>query len=237
MSAANQPAAGASAESNQPIVFLLDCDNTLLDNDALKAYVDTTLTAALGAPLTARFWAIYEDVRLATDVVNYPATLERFATVCPDPALAARARAVVLDCPFPRFVYPETLAVLAHLRAIGHPAILSDGDAVYQPEKIARSGLAAAVDGRVLIYIHKEHHVPEVLAAWPASLYVAVDDKARILAELKRRDPARFVTVHVRQGHYGLDPTPFPPAPDLQLAAIGDLRRYAAADFWRLRAP
>ena len=182
MSAANQPAAGASAESNQPIVFLLDCDNTLLDNDALKAYVDTTLTAALGAPLTARFWAIYEDVRLATDVVNYPATLERFATVCPDPALAARARAVVLDCPFPRFVYPETLAVLAHLRAIGHPAILSDGDAVYQPEKIARSGLAAAVGWTCADYIYKENHVPEVLAAWPASLYVAVDDKARILA-------------------------------------------------------
>ena len=235
MSATNE--SSQPSQSGQHIVFLLDCDNTLLDNDALKAYLDAELTAALGAPLTARFWTIYEEVRQATDVVNYPAALDQFAAAYPDPALLARARAIVLDCPFPRFVYPDTPAVLEHLRAIGRPAILSDGDAVYQPEKIARSGLAAAVEGRVLIYIHKEEHVPEVEAAWPAPLYVAVDDKARILAELKRLDPTRFVTVHVRQGHYGHDPTPFPPAPDLQLGTIGDLRRYTAADFWRLRAP
>ncbi|HEY7984789.1 MAG TPA: hypothetical protein VID73_11510 [Ktedonobacterales bacterium] len=214
------------------IVLLFDVDNTLLDNDALKADLHRQLGALLGAALNARFWEHYEAVRQERDVVDLPLALERFAPLCPDPALAARARAIVMDYPFASRLYPATLAALAHARALGTPAILSDGDAVYQPRKIAGSGLAAAVGERVQVYIHKEQHVAAVMAAWPAALYVAVDDKARILAALVEQQPRRFVTVHVRQGHYADDP-PAGPEPDITLAGIGDLQTLSAADLWR----
>lgn len=218
------------------LVFLLDCDNTLLDNDALKADLDRQLGVLLGVDLNTRFWELYEAVRQDTETVNFPVVLERFAALCPDSALCERARAIILDYPFAERLYPAALATLDHLRAIGQPAILSDGDPVYQPLKITRSGLAAAVDERVLVYIHKEDHLDEVMARWPATLYVAVDDKARILAALRARRPDRFVTVHVRQGHYGTDPTIYTPPPDLTLDQISDLRDLTAADFTRLRA-
>lgn len=219
-----------------PLVFLLDCDNTLLDNDALKADLDRQLGALLGVDLNTRFWELYEAVRQDTELVNFPVVLERFAAICPDNALCEHARTIIMDYPFARRLYPETLATLDHLHAIGQPAILSDGDPVYQPLKIARSGLAAAVEQRVLVYTHKEDHLNEVMARWPAPLYVAVDDKARILAALRARRPDRFVTVHVRQGHYGTDPTVYTPAPDLTLDHIGDLRTFTAADFTQLLA-
>ncbi len=215
----------------QPIVFLLDVDNTLLDNDAVKADLRAQLGALLGPDLNARFWELYEVVRQARDVVDLPLVLERFAPLCPDAATCERIRAIVLDYPFASRLYPETLATLAHLRAIGLPAILSDGDAVYQPLKIERSGLAAQVEGRVFICIHKEEHLDEVMARWPAPLYVVVDDKPRILAALKALRGDRLVTVHVRQGHYASDFPAAGPPPDISLAAIGELRRFAAADF------
>ncbi len=214
------------------IVFLFDVDNTLLDNDALKADLHAQLGTLLGPALNARFWDLYEAVRQERDVVDLPLALQRFAPLCPDPALAARARAIVMDYPFASRLYPATLAALAHARALGAPAILSDGDAVYQPRKIERSGLLAEVGGRALVYVHKEAHLAEVMAAWPAALYVAVDDKARILAALVEQEPRRFVTVHVRQGHYA-DDAPAGPEPDITLAGIGGLQALSAADLWR----
>jgi hypothetical protein len=217
---------------DESIVFLFDVDNTLLDNDALKADLDARLGVLLGPERNARFWEVYEAVRQERDVVDLPLTLERFTLLCGDPALAERARATVMDYPFASRLYPATLAALAHARTIGTPAILSDGDAVYQPRKIARSGLLAQVAGRALVYVHKEEYVAEVMAAWPAALYVAVDDKARILAALVRQQPERFVTVHARQGHYAAD-APDGPPPDLTLAGIGELQGLSAAELWR----
>jgi hypothetical protein len=217
---------------DESIVFLFDVDNTLLDNDALKADLDARLGVLLGPERNARFWEIYEAVRRERDVVDLPLALERFAPLCDDPTLAERARAIVMDYPFATRLYPATLAALAHARALGTPAILSDGDEVYQPQKVARSGLLAEIGGRALIYVHKEQHVAEVMGAWPAALYVAVDDKARILAALVRQQPQRFVTVHVRQGHYAAD-APDGPPPDLTLAGIGDMQGLSAADLWR----
>jgi hypothetical protein len=214
------------------IVLLFDLDNTLLDNDALKADLYSQLAQELGPALNARFWDLYEAVRQERDVVDLPLTLTRFAAVCSNAALAERARAIVMDYPFADRLYPATLGTLAYARMIGTLAILSDGDAVYQPRKIARSGLAAEVAGRALVYVHKEQHLAEVMAAWPAALYVAVDDKARILAALVTQEPQRFVTVHVRQGHYADDP-PAGPAPDITLPGIGDLQRLDAAELWR----
>jgi FMN phosphatase YigB (HAD superfamily) len=218
------------------VVFILDCDNTLLDNDALKTDLDTRLRALLDVPLVERFWSVYEAVRAQTDTVDYPLTLERFRTELQDADQLARVRALIMDYPFADRLYPDAFATIRYLRAIGLPTIVSDGDALYQPLKIARSGLAAAVEGRVLVYVHKEEHLTELFVRWPAAFYVMVDDKARILSATKARFPDRFVTVHVRQGHYGLDPVPLDQAPDLSIAAIGDLRGYSGDELRRYLA-
>jgi FMN phosphatase YigB (HAD superfamily) len=213
-----------SAAQPARVVFFLDCDNTLLDNDALKDDLAARLHALLGGALAARFWQEYEAVRSDEDGVDLPATFERFRTDCSDERLLARVRATVMDYPFAARLFPATLDTLAYLNQIGTPVILSDGDPVYQPRKIELSGLAAAVDGRVAIYMHKEAHLEEVMVRWPAPFYVMVDDKPRILATLKSHYPDRFVTVQILQGHYANAGETFTPGPDLRLADIGDLR-------------
>lgn len=221
----------AGDPGDQRVVFILDCDDTLLDNDALKADYDAGLRALLGEALTRRFWTIYEEVRSLTGTVDFPLTFERFRPECPDAATRERVRALIMEYPFADRLYPDTLNILRYLREIGTPAIVSDGDHVYQPLKIERSGLLAAVEGRVLIYTHKEDHLDAIFQQWPAPYYVMVDDKARILSATKAQFPHRFVTVHVRQGHYGTEPVTTNPAPDMTIASIGDLQRYSVADF------
>jgi FMN phosphatase YigB (HAD superfamily) len=213
-----------------PAVFILDCDNTLLDNDALKDGLDVRLRALLGEPRTERFWRVYEDVRKQTGTVDYPETIEYFRYELHDNTLLERVRTLIMDYPFAERLYPGALDTLAYLRRIAFPTIVSDGDDIYQPHKIERAGLAAAVAGHVLIYLHKEEHLDEIFARWPAPFYVVVDDKARILAATKARFPDRFVTVHVRQGHYGLDPERFDPAPDMSIAHIADLRNFSLSE-------
>ncbi|HEX6799928.1 MAG TPA: hypothetical protein VF116_19610 [Ktedonobacterales bacterium] len=226
MSATGSSGSSGSGSSVGPAVYIMDCDNTLLDNDALKADLSTRLRALLGPERNARLWAIYEQVRAATGVVDYPRTIERFAAEAHDDKLIAAVMAVVMDYPFAERLYPETLATLAHVRDIAFPSIVSDGDQVYQPLKIQRSGLAAAVEQHVLVYAHKEEHLDEIMALWPAPFYVMVDDKASILAATKAKYPGRFVTIWVRQGHYGMELTVPTPVPDLTLAHIGDLRSW-----------
>jgi FMN phosphatase YigB (HAD superfamily) len=219
-----------------PLVFLLDCDNTLLDNDAIKGDVNHQLTDLLGAARTAIYWQLYEAVRHETGGVNYPLVLQRFAAICPDPGLLDRVSHIVFDYPFATRVYPAVPAVLDHLRALGNVAILSDGDDVYQAAKLEHSGLAAAVGGNVFITTHKEERLEEVMARWPAQCYVVVDDNPRILAAIKRYRPDRFVIVQVRQGHYAAEASGYSPAPDITYAAIGDITRLMPSDIQRALA-
>lgn len=214
-----------------PVVFILDCDNTLLDNDAVKADMDAQLHALLGADLTARFWERYEEVRQAEGVVDLPMTFEAFRLDLRDDATLDKVRSAIMDYPFATRLFPDTQATLAYLRTLGLPVIVSDGDSVYQPRKIERSGLSAAVEGQWVVYTHKEDHLAEVLERWPADFYVMVDDKGRILAETKRRLPDRFVTVQILQGHYAGEE--YTPAPDITLREIGDLRRLDLAELRR----
>lgn len=207
-----------------PVVFVLDCDNTLLDNDAVKADLDAGLHQILDEGMLRRFWQVYEEVRAESGTVDFPVTLERFRAEYPDAVRMERIRALVMDYPFAERLYPATLETLAYLRGIGMPVIVSDGDQIYQRLKIERSGLAAAVEGHVAIYVHKEDHLEEIMERWPASFYVMVDDKARILSETKARFPERFVTVHVRQGHYGTEDAHYAVAPDISPGGIADLR-------------
>lgn len=213
----------------QPIVFVLDCDNTLLDNDAVKAEMDLRLRESLGVALTSEFWRVYEDVRASEGTVDLPATFEALRPALSSDDALERARHAVMDFPFHKFLYPESLATLAALKRHGSPVIVSDGDTVYQPRKIMRSGLAAAVDDQWVVYVHKADHLDAIMRRWPARLYVMIDDKARILSESKRKRPDRFVTVHILQGHYALAITD--PPPDLTLDSIGAVRDL---DFARL---
>ena len=219
------PQAGAGETAPQvEVVFLLDCDNTLLDNDAVKADMDAQLRELLGAEMANTFWTEYEAVRQLTGTVDLPLTFERFEERHPDPASAARLRSIIMDYPFASRVYPETMATIAYLKTLGLPTVVSDGDSMYQPHKIEQSGLAEAVNWQAVIYVHKEEHIDEIMARWSATFYVAVDDKTRILTTLKRRLPDRFVTVFVRQGHYAQTAPVEPPLPDITVASIGDLR-------------
>jgi len=212
-----------------PIVVLLDVDNTLLDNDRIIADLHEHLARDFGAASAARYWAIFEALRSELGYVDYLGALQRYrGAVEADDAAAHRLLSVstfLIDYPFADRLYPRALEVVARLGTIGTTVILSDGDVVFQPRKVKRSGLWDAVDGRVLIHVHKEQMLASVQRSYPAVRYVMVDDKLRILTAMKAILGDRLVTVFPRQGHYALDATDVAryPAPDVAVDAIGDL--------------
>ncbi len=208
------------------MVFLLDVDNTLLDNDRAKADMQASLLRILGEDGAARFWELYEQVRNELDVVDYPQTLKRFAADWQDKEIAEKASGLINDWPYADYLYPGALDALEHLRNFGEVAILSDGDEDYQPRKIASAGLTEAVGGPagVLIYTHKETCFEDVMRRLPAEHYVLVDDKEKILSGAKKFMSSHLTTVWVKQGHYAQDPAQYtPPDPDIVLARIADI--------------
>jgi len=213
------------------VAFLFDVDNTLLDNDRVKTDLAEGIENAVGEAAGVRFWEIYEHVRRLRDFVDYPRTLERFREAFPlEPGFPAVAE-LVLGYPYRSVLYPGALEVIARLQAVGPAAIVTDGDPVYQAAKVARAGLADAVEQRVFLFAHKESHWSDVAAAVPADRYVVFEDKADVLATIKRLDE-RVLTVHVRQGHYGLsDISDVRPAPDRSFDRIAEVLE---ADFTSL---
>jgi FMN phosphatase YigB (HAD superfamily) len=216
-----------------PVVFLLDVDNTLLDNDRVAADLRDYLTQAFGPERQARYWAIFEELRVTVGYADYLGALQRYRAENPrDPHLLELSYFLV-DYPFADRIYPGAFDVIARLNAWGPTVILSDGDVVFQPRKVQRSGLFNAVAGRALIYIHKEEELDDVERRYPARHYVLVDDKLRILTAIKKAWGARLTTVFPRQGHYALDPqaiATYPPA-DVTIERIGEL---LACDLARL---
>ena len=210
-------------------VFFLDVDNTLLDNDAAKADLDQAMDQQLGTELAQRFWDLYEAVRHALDIVDYPETLRRFRASGVPATAADQAEALVYDVPYEHYRYPGVLEAIAHLNRLGLPVILSDGDHAYQPAKIRRAGLTAAVDGRVLLTVHKERDLAAACAIYAADRYAMVDDKPHILARIKQLRGERFQTILVLQGKYAHDRSQYDgPAPDLILDHVADLRELSA---------
>jgi FMN phosphatase YigB (HAD superfamily) len=207
------------------IVVLLDCDNTLLDNDVIQDDVRRHLASEFGTERRDRYWAIFERLRGELGYADYLGALQQYRYEVPDDAHLLMLSAFLLDYPFDNRLYPQALKVLAHLRQWGPTVILSDGDVVFQPRKIQRSGLWDAVEGRVLITVHKEQALGMVAARFPARRYVLVDDKLRLLAAFKRQWGDRVTTIFPRQGHYALDPELLGayPAADLTVERIGDL--------------
>lgn len=207
------------------VVFLLDVDNTLLDNDRLRADLMQHLAQEFGAEKRDSYSAILEQLREELGYVDYLGAMQRYRlTDMVDPRMLLMS-AFLMDYPFAKLLYPDAIEVIDHLRAWGQTVILSDGDVIFQPRKIQRSGIWQAVDGRVLIYIHKEQMLDIVVRCYPARHYVMVDDKLRILSTMKSIWGNRLTTVFPRQGHYALDPknaSLYPPA-DMTVERIGNL--------------
>ena len=215
------------------LVFLLDVDNTLLDNDRFAADLGDRLEQAFGASERARYWAIFARLREQLGLADYLASLQAFRTGLDDhPELLAMSE-YLLEYPFAARLFPRALEAVAHLSMLGLPVVLSDGDIVFQPRKIQRAGIWDAVDGRVMIYLHKERVLDHMMQRYPANHYVMVDDKPSLLAAMKSILKNSLTTVFVRQGHYALaaDAKTADPPPDLTIERIGDLINHTLSDF------
>jgi FMN phosphatase YigB (HAD superfamily) len=215
------------------MVFLLDVDNTLLDNDRIATDLGEHLAQEFGVESRDRYWEIFEALRVELGYADYLGALQRYRiSTANDPRLLMISSFLV-DYPFAERLYPNVLEVIAHLRRWGPTVILSDGDVVFQPRKVQRSGLWDAVENRVLIYLHKEQVLDDVESRYPARHYIMVDDKLRILTAMKKIWGDRLTTVFPRQGHYALDPNNIAayPAADLSVERIGDLVSYDLPTF------
>jgi FMN phosphatase YigB (HAD superfamily) len=223
--------------SEGEVVFLLDVDNTLLDNDRFGADLGARLEQAFGAAERDRYWAIFAAVREERSYADYLGALEKFRAGLDDDPNLLQMSSFVLEYPFADRLYPRALDAIAHLRTLGLPVILSDGDVVFQPRKIQRSGIWNAVQGRVLIYVHKERALDAMQRRYPTHHYVMVDDKVQLLAAMKRVLGQNLTTVFVRQGHYAAQSanTVIDPPPDMEIERIGDLLDRDLSDF--LTAP
>ncbi|MGB8632139.1 MAG: HAD family hydrolase [Xanthobacteraceae bacterium] len=215
---------GASATASG-VVFLFDVDNTLLDNDGVQADLKEHLEQEYGTGARDRYWEILEKLRSELGYVDYLGALERFRIERIHRPDILRMSSWLVDYPFATRLYPGALAAVKHVRQWGTAVILSDGDAVFQPRKVERSGLWRAFDNNVLIYIHKEQELGDVERFYPAEHYVLIDDKLRILAAVKKIWGERVTTIFPKQGHYALDPKTLAefPAADIELAKIADL--------------
>lgn len=207
------------------VVFLFDVDNTLLDNDRVAGDLRRHLDTEIGVDCGAGYWAIFEELREELGYADYLGALQRYRDRNPRDLRIFAVSHFLVSYPFANRLYPGSLDAVDHCRALGTVAILSDGDAVFQPRKVSRSGLYDAVAGNVMIYIHKERELDDVAARFPCDHYVVVDDKVRILAAVKAAWGERVTTVFPRQGHYAAatDEVARYPSPDVTIQRIGEL--------------
>jgi FMN phosphatase YigB (HAD superfamily) len=216
-----------------PVVFLVDVDNTLLDNDRIQDDLRRHLEREFGAAARDRYWAILEARFVELGYRDYLGALQRYRVEHPEDVHLMMMSSYLVDYPFASRLFPGAFDVLKRLRGWGPTVILSDGDVVFQPRKVQRSGIWQAVDGHVLIYIHKEEALDDVERRYPAEHYVLVDDKPRILAAVKETWGDRVTTIFPRQGQYARDANAYRPA-DVTVERIADLLTH---DFAELRSP
>src|SRR6059036_598675 len=208
----------------EPVVFFFDVDNTLLDNDRVAADLKRYLTKEVGEGRQQQYWEIFEQLRAELGYADYLGALQRYRVKHPHEPHLLAVSSYLVNYPFANRLFPGSLDALEHVRAFGPTVILSDGDVVFQPLKVHRSGLFEAVEGRVLIYIHKERELDDIERRHPAEHYVLVDDKVRLLAAFKEAWGDRLTSVFPRQGHYARDKDVSRyPAPDITVERIGDL--------------
>lgn len=213
----------------EKVVFLFDVDNTLLDNDRIVAHLMRHLEREIGTESQQRYWAIFEELRTELGYADYLGALQRYRIERPrDPHILTVSN-FLINYPFATRLFPGSLDTVGHCKQFGECVILSDGDVVFQPLKVERSGLAEAFDNNILIYIHKEKELDDIVARYPADHYVLIDDKVRILAAVKQSWGGRVSTIFPRQGHYALDEKEVAkyPAPGITLERIGELSGYS----------
>jgi len=206
------------------VVFLFDVDNTLLNNDQVTCDLQNHLEREVGTLGARHYWAIFESLRTDLGYADYLGALQRFRTQYPHDLRLLTVSRFLISYPFANRLYPGSLDAIEQAKTWGRTVLLTDGDVVFQPRKVERSGLFEAVEGHVLVYVHKEHELPDVSHRYPSRHYVVVDDKLRLLTAIKKIWRTRVTTVFVRQGHYALDPkiiAACPPA-DVTLEHIGD---------------
>ena len=220
------------------LVFLFDVDNTLLNNDHVTADLKRHLEQQVGPERQQRYWDIFEQLRSELGYADYLGALQRYRIEYPrDPGLLTVSH-FFINYPFATRLYPDSLDAIEHVKQWGKAAILSDGDVVFQPLKVERSGIYEAVNGCVLIYIHKEQELEDVERRFPADHYILIDDKIRILTAVKKIWGSKVTTVFPKQGHYALDPkvvAAYPPA-DITINRIGDLLNYQAESFMSVKS-
>jgi FMN phosphatase YigB (HAD superfamily) len=217
------------AKKPSRVVFLFDVDNTLLDNDRVIEDLRNHLGTEVGSEKCERYWAIFERLRRKVGYADYLGALQRYRNEYPHEMRLLAVSRYLIEYPFANRLFPNSLDVLQHARRWGRVALLTDGDVVFQPRKVERSGLNEVVQGQVLIYVHKEKELADVQARYPADHYVVVDDKLRLLTAIKKSWGWRVTTVFPRQGHYALDPkivSSCPPA-DITIERIGELLNYS----------
>lgn len=212
---------------------MIDLDNTILDNDGVKKDLQSRMLEMLGAEMAARFWELYEIIRKEIDIIDFIEGFRRLREEFPERAATVdAAQDALMEWDFRPRLYPNALETVLHLKGLGLPLVVSDGDAVFQPSKIHECGVSELVDGRVFIFVHKEKNLPAVETRFKADHYVLIDDKPGILMRSKALLGNRLTTVHVLQGKYATDPKyAVEYAPDIVVEKISDLRRYGAEDF------
>lgn len=217
----------------EPFVFLLDVDNTLLDNDTAQADYIAEIRKKVSINSAQRYWEIFQNVSKELGYADYLGALQLYRQEdMHDPSLFSIS-SYFLDYDFKQRLYPKSLEVIKHLQNFAQVVILSDGDVVFQPRKVLRSGLWNAVEGKVLIYIHKENELTQIERKYPAKHYVMVDDKLRILSAIKKHWRDRVTTIFARQGHYATDPNILAeyPSADISIENISELLNYKSTDF------
>ena len=217
------------------LVFLIDVDNTLIDNDFVKSDLDEHIKVQMGETVTNHFWELYEQTREDGDVINIPLALKWLREQTPlselDEQTYEHVHSLFDNYPFFNALYPYTLETLRYLRTLGLTVILSDGDLYFQAEKIFNSAIAETVEGRVLLYTHKQEHLHEIMKQFPTDHYAMIDDKPQILIDSKLILGNKLTTVFVQQGKYAAGPKPENFHPDISVQHFGDLRSYSAEQF------
>lgn len=216
----------------EPVVFLIDVDNTLLDNDSAQADYISEIRNKVSANSAQRYWEIFQQATKELGYADYLGALQLYRQEdMHDPNLFSIS-SYFLDYDFKQRLYPKSLDVIKHLQSFGKVVILTDGDVVFQPRKILRSGLWNAVDSNVLIYIHKEDELKQIEKKYPAEHYVMIDDKIRILSAIKNQWGDRVTTIFARQGHYATDPAIIAqyPSADISIEKIGELINFKSID-------
>jgi FMN phosphatase YigB (HAD superfamily) len=217
------------SDAKRGTVFLFDVDNTLVDNDRVAEDLKRHLASKVGEASDQRYWEIFEQLRTELGYADYLGALQRYRLERPRDPKLLEVSYFMVNYPFANRLYPESLDAVEHARRMGRVVILSDGDVVFQPRKVDRSGLYDTFQGHVLIYVHKELELEDVEAKYPAAHYVMIDDKVRLLTAIKKYWGERVTTVFPRQGHYALDAAAVAqfPKPDLAMERIGELQKYS----------